>query len=214
MNINELDAIYCLHCAENEDRYIRMQSQFKKIGLEDKVTWWWTCYRDISNKVGDLLTEMHTDAYDDMRKNSDSVYGRVFNCAFEHYTIIKSSYLRGMNNILIFEDDIEFCGDKQWFEQVLSKVPYDYDICKLFYGWGPVDNITSFDTDIFERKFVPSSTVAYMMNRIGMKAYINSANEQFRCADLNFLGVDTNSVNFYVNKYQIIKLSNTQTTIL
>ena len=214
MTINDLDAIYCLHCAENEDRYIRMNMQFKKINIADKITWWWTCYRNISNKIGDMLTQIHTDAYDKMREDSDSLYGRVFNCAFEHYTIVKTSYLRGMNNILVFEDDIEFNGDGDWFNKVLNKVPYDYDICKLFHGYGPTEQIPSFEQDIFEKKFAPSSTCAYLMNRIGMKEYINSADNMFMCADLNFMNINIHNVNYYVNKYELIRLSNVASTII
>lgn len=57
--------------------------------------------------IGESISDLHTEFYDKARKlvNPD-IYGAVFDCAYNHYSIIKQAYLRGFNNILIIEDDI------------------------------------------------------------------------------------------------------------
>lgn len=205
MTINDFDAIYCLHLAESENRLSSFKSQFEKVGIWDKVQIWWTCKRNISNKVGNFLIEMHTSEYDRMIReyNMNTLYGGVFNCTFEHYTMIKTSYLRGFNHIMIFEDDITFDGDKEWFEQVLNKIPEDYDICKFHYTGDSDVSIPSFDQDIFKKELCHGSTMAFCMNRNGMKAYLDAVNEKYWCADMVFLRCKVN--NFYTNKFKICK---------
>ena len=101
------DKVYMLHLAENENRLNFMVDQFKHHGISKQVEIWWTCKRDISIEIGNKLNSLHTEQYDWYQGNEESkgVYGGVFNCAFEHYTIIKQAYLRGFESILIIEDE-------------------------------------------------------------------------------------------------------------
>ena len=57
------------------------------------------------------------------RYNPD-IYCAVFNCAFEHYTIVKQAYLRGLNNILVFEYDIRFISNVCAAKKVFIKIDY------------------------------------------------------------------------------------------
>ena len=69
------------------------------------------------------------------RYNPD-IYCAVFNCAFEHYTIVKQAYLRGLNNILVFEYDIRFisnvCAAKKVFTKLNKK---DTTSSVLYMNW-------------------------------------------------------------------------------
>ena len=126
------DKIYCLHLSEDKERENQIKKQFKFLGITKQVDIWWTCKRDISNKIGKMITSLHTKFYNTYSKNNNKLYGNVFNCSFEHYSIIKQAYMRGFNNILIIEDDVVFNRDKEKIQYIMNNIPDDYDIIKFF----------------------------------------------------------------------------------
>ena len=91
--ITKFDKMYVIHLAECTDRYENMMKEFQKMGMENEVEVWWTCKRKISNQIGDNIKTLCTAFYDEKRQTCDNVYGSVFNCSFEHYSIIKQAYL-------------------------------------------------------------------------------------------------------------------------
>lgn len=213
------DKIYCLHLAECQNREENMIKQFKKLGIEDKAQFWWTCKKNVSNKIGDFLTSIHTDGYDGLRKNNETIYGNVYNCALEHYNIIKTSYLRGFNSILIMEDDIEFIDDLNLIEWTFNNLPENY-CCVKFYCTGvelggakQANTFTTDDPQEFSKKdFLgkPNSAVLYCLDRDGMKKYIDSFDKRIQCADYIFFDFLDD---IYVTKQKLCSLYNVQSTI-
>lgn len=122
------DKIYCLQLAENKDRYNENQKQFASVGILDQVEYWWTCRRSFANDCASVCPNMISGFYDMIALQNPNTYGSVFNCAIEHYTIIKQSLLRGFEHILIFEDDISFNVNEEQFDIAMSNLPENYDL--------------------------------------------------------------------------------------
>jgi len=195
------DKIYCLHLSEDKDREIQIKKEFRFLGITKQVEIWWTCKRNISNKIGKLLSTLHTAFYNEYSEGNDSLYGNVFNCSFEHYSIIKQAYLRGFKNILIIEDDILFNRDKEKIKYILNNIPSDYDIIKFFneftndlYNNKPIQ----FINDKTDLKPYTISSLCYAISRNGMKIYIEEMDKKFRIADVILDELKNNeNINFY-----------------
>lgn len=122
------DKIYCLQLAENKDRYIESKKQFANVGILDQVEYWWTCRRSFSHDCSTVLPNLHSTFYDMMYQQNPNTYASVFNCAIEHYTMIKQALIRGFEHILIFEDDVTFTVNQSQFDIAIQNIPVDYDL--------------------------------------------------------------------------------------
>jgi GR25 family glycosyltransferase involved in LPS biosynthesis len=186
------------------------------MGLWDNVTVWYTCKKPINNKIGDWLTELHTTGYDNIRRVNKNIYGCAFDCSYNHYSIIKTSYERGLNNILILEDDVKFCEDRKYFDMCLSHIPENYGICKLYYSNQPDEMYIDQSKPLFTNN-IPydsskvCSTAAYCLDRYGMEQMIKSYENKFTCADWVFMGV--NQEKFYYNNFKICEIIKSKSDI-
>ena len=221
MNINDIDKIYFLHLSDRYDREQWMNNQIQQISFpKDKVNIWWTCRRNISNEVSKYIPQLNHNNYISNRINTNpGIGGATFNCTFEHYSIIRTSYERGFNNILIFEDDVKFLVDLPIFNKFIELLPENYEICKFHNTI--FDNQFEVTKDSTNYKEIPtlntkienpyscidctdgkdySSTCAYMLNRNGMKKFIELYNEDFCIADQVFLKINK----VYVCNYQLV----------
>lgn len=211
------DEIYCLHLAEDTIRYNNIKQEFKKIGIEDQVKIWWTCKRPISTFCGNNITSLKTLYYDSIYNNSNkNVYGNVFNCSFEHYTIIKQAYNRGLNSILILEDDIKFTNDINTVKNVFDNMPKDYDIIKFYNSYTPegwlINNKFNdiyvnpeYNTNLYTNC---CSTLCYALSKNGMKQMINMYDKKFVPADVVFDNFRDFKIKFYNLKYNILCIPN------
>ena len=134
-----------------------------------------------------------------------------FNCLVNHYNIIKSAYKRGVENLMICEDDVIIDFDR--FTTMLENIPSDYNIVQfhlVVFGepeenvhWKLLDN-ECFNRVIGDEKFC--GLCVYMLNRTGMKNYLNYFKYEFVPADFPFMyrkyGIE--NLNHYVvnNKYR------------
>ena len=203
MTLNDIDKIYFLHLSDRFDRkeWLNNQIQFVEFP-EDKVNIWWTCRRNFFNDNKQLI-DIEENIYD--HKNEDKLnisrISGIFNCALEHYTIIRTSYDRGYNNILIFEDDVNFFVKSDMFNIFLQYVPENYK-CIKFYNRNQTNEFVSKDysTHYFNiptndninnpySKYIIEthnhyneilrSTTAYMLDRQGMKELIKIYDKYF-----------------------------------
>lgn len=213
MTIDDFDKIYILHLSNNIDRYYHILNEFKRMNLSDKIDIWWTCKRNISVDIGNNLNSIHTPYYDDSKKHNKDIYGAVFNCALEHYTIIRTSYERGFNNIMIFEDDICFAENREYFDKCLSLIPNDYKICKLYHSnnllhlckdFSKTENLFKLSNN-YNKTTTSVSTAGYCLNRKGMELMIESYHKKFNCADRVFENI--NQENIYVNTKKILYIN-------
>lgn len=209
------DKIYVLHLAECDYRYYRIMTELEKIGIRDQVEIWWTCKRfeKENNKIKDTFLSLRTDFYDEVDR-----YPSVFNCALEHYTIIKQAYLRGFENIMIMEDDLYFFN-KINLENIFNNLPKDADIIKYYsIVWDEAINmeeeynqILNNFYDFFIKKlknnvnetFFKVNNIethfagCYSLNRKGMKYIINQHEKNgLQISDIT-LQCNNNMVNIY-----------------
>lgn len=183
----KFDKIYVIHLASRKDRLENIKSQFSKVGLDYEI--WWTTKRPFSTKIAlSAFNDTIRDGYyDSIETHNKETYGSVFNCTFEHYTVIKQAYERGMENILICEDDINFIADPSIINIAFNNLPNDYTLIKY---WGTYINYNCFDkTNLFIKFSSDLSTLCYTLSRKGMEQYMNSVENKFVAADTAFKGM-------------------------
>lgn len=216
------DKVYCLHLAEATERYENMMNLFDQLDIKDQVEIWWTVKRPISNKIGNYLENMHSRHYDKILKENNQVYGSVFNCSIEHYTIIKQAYLRGLNTVCIMEDDLQINDNLTIndVETIFNNLPEEWDILRFSYN--PLcekivkqylishkinySNPKNYFIDI-KRGF--GGACMYALNRKGMEYYINSMDNDFSYADKPFYYNYRDPINLkiYISKDLVFKTS-------
>lgn len=207
------DKCYCIHLSEFNERYNHIKNEFKRIGIEDQVEIWWTCKRNISQQIGDYLTSLHTEWYDELKKKNPRMYGIIFENAYDHYSIIKTAYDRGLESILIMEDDIKFIKDINKIEYIFSNIPDDYTIIKFhssmnFYN----DDFNNFHYILNDSNYKYSS-MCYAMSRQGMKLYLDCCEVIFSVSDIILSSICTleelyNEYKFYNISYPICESVN------
>lgn len=191
---NVFDKIYVIHCAENQKRMNNINMQIEQSGIDLDI--WWTCYHPHSNTMmnGMIL--------------SNTVYrasnGRELNLAREFYSIIKTSYLRGMNRILIFEDDFHLMKTEN-IKEFVDNIPQDFDIIQFSI----LAELNMFSVDKLEKEldngnyFVPMdfgawSNCGLALSRNAMKYFIDYIDKNFTAADIPIFE-STNIIPIYGN---------------
>ena len=229
--MNKFDKIYILHLAESKERYNHILDLQSKYDFFKNADIWWTTKRKISDDIADNIYSLKTTWLEICKQHTPNVYGNVFNCSLEHYTMIKSCYLRGFEHICIMEDDVTINSNvsNELVNAYIEQIPDDYDFLLLYNNLYRVEH--SYDElgiihevpDCFEYKndgdfFSLSSidffgTTAYCLNRNGMKAYIDSADNNFCPADLNRINIDMTNYKQYITNYKIFDIINDESTI-
>lgn len=131
--------------------------------------------------------------------------GGVYGCFNSHLKIIKDVYERGLDNVLIFEDDAyptsSFSNKNIEKAIIFLKTNEDWECLYLGYMIGGLYNSNilhlfseRINSNIF--KFNPVGAHAYILNRKGMKKILNTYK--------NFIGICHYDI--YISKY--IKLKN------
>lgn len=196
------DKIYCLHLAEAKERYDSVLEECEKINLENEIDFWYTTKKPINVTIGNNTPSLHTPYYERIFNNNKNIYGACFDCAYNHYSIVKQAYIRGFNSILIFEDDIEFNDDIDLLNTIIKNIPNDYDVIKFK------------NTEIYHKKFQKMhfgyfklineknnflfSTLCYALSRKGMKVLIDEYESNFTCADIVLDNIRVNDdIKFY-----------------
>jgi GR25 family glycosyltransferase involved in LPS biosynthesis len=202
------EKIYCLHLAEAKDRYTNVLKEIEKINLENEVDFWYTTKKPINLVIGNNINTLHTSFYDKTANINEYAYGAVFDCAYNHYSIIKQAYVRGINSILIFEDDFKF-KDIDILNDIVDDIPNDYDVIKFYNHCYNKDNIIN-DNIYFElldeNNYKPyyRSTLCYALSRNGMKAIIDEYENKFGISDIVLDTLRTNKdIKFYVLKQNV-----------
>lgn len=140
MNILKyFDEVYCINLDERTDRWEQAQIEFDKIGIKDVVERWPGV------------------------KNSDGNLG----CTLSHKTLIEHCKKEGLNNVLIFEDDVLFVEtDTNKLEEAFKEL-HDLGNWDLFYIGSTVEPSTGRFlrvTDNILRTNFAFTTHAYAVN--------------------------------------------------
>ena len=202
------EKVYCIHLAEAGERYINVLKECERINLENEVDFWYTTKKPINVTIGDCIETLHTPYYIKKMTENPYTYAACFDCAYNHYSIIKQAYIRGINSILIFEDDIKFNENVNLLSDIIDNIPSDYDVLKLYNTYYNKQN--NIDDGYFEMinkensKFYYHSTLCYALNRNGMKALIDEYEKNLLAADVVLNMVKSNkSIKFYTLKHNV-----------
>ena len=207
------DKVYCLHLAEAEYRYVTSKYYFEQVGVLDQIEYWWTVKRPFDCNCIEYFPALKNVYYDNYVSKNSSVYAAVFNCAYEHYTIVKQAYLRGFNSILIFEDDVKIHVNKEQFENIMNNVPSDFDIIQFYdtdrwYRKQAYEIVDILENKDFTKFIKPPtnldkySTLCYALSRNGMKEVIDIHDRLgLAIADKIFNEIDMTKLNYYIPEY-------------
>lgn len=186
------DKIYVIHCVENNERLKNIEFQQKESGLNLDI--WWTCYHPWSNQIvnGFILTN----------RCRYLINGAEFNLTREFYTIIKTSYLKGLNHILIFEDDFNLMKN-EYLNDFLEHMPNDFDIIQFsilantnMCDYEELEKLYEDDVYFIKPNFGAYSNCGLALSRKGMKYFIDTIDKEFLAADIPAFE-DTNKIKWF-----------------
>ena len=206
------EKIFCLHLAEDVDRYNNINSIIKHFNIEDQFEYWWTCKKSpINNPIGNNMDNLKDGYYENKIKTNPNVYGNVFDCAYNHYSIIKQAYLRGLNSILIIEDDIQFTRNDEILSNLFEMMPKDYNIIKFYYSFDmnkeklkTIKYVDKSDPHFYNYDF---STLCYALSKEGMRIMIEEYENNFRSADVvleNIKKNDSKNDKYFILSFQAL----------
>ena len=108
----------------------------------------------------------------------------AFSCTREHYTLIKSAYLRGVDSICIIEDDVSFNKNISVWEEYLNNLPEDWDILRICCARGYYEQEYTKGHIWCPVKNGIWSTGCYALNRKGMEYMMKSIEQYMQPIDL------------------------------
>lgn len=163
--------IYLLNLYEREDKFQKMKERLEKIGINVIP------FRTVKHSFQDKMVKFIKPISIGMEN------GCVFSCTREHYTIIKSAYLRGLDSVGIMEDDCWFLKDKNIWKKHLSNLPSDWDILRINCLRGDVEEFTGDESYWYKTNRNISGTGFYILNKKAMEYIINYLDKKYAPID-------------------------------
>jgi hypothetical protein len=181
------DKIYFLTFTEDKKRVDNVLSQIKKLGLEkEQYEINYTSRMPYSDLCGRLLLGQSYERLGWIQfKNS---FAGVFNCATEHYKMIRNAFWLGYEKILICEDDANFVDNVKFVEETFEKLPEKFGIVKFYYSDYKRTSKEFGLRSVFDYNDGIRSTLCYALDRDGMESYMKSFERRFCPADDVFEG--------------------------
>lgn len=118
--------------------------------------------------------------------------GTALNCMLNHYTIIKQSYIDGLDSVFIMEDDVQITIDDITCMDIISHIPSDYDVLRFDWHKGIypyIKNPENYFTKSYKRVY---GTQCYALNRKAMLYYMNYIENNPACADEPLFNITEN----------------------
>jgi len=104
------EKIYCINLDSRPDRWEKMQKEFNRWGIKEKV-----------ERVSGYLVEGMT-----------FVERGEKGCSLSHVHCLRDGYEKGYNNILVFEDDVFFSDNtNEQLTKSISELPRDWGLFQL-----------------------------------------------------------------------------------
>ena len=208
------DKIYIINLVSNKERHDNCIKEFGKLGVDKTdLNFWYATRNNFLTNIETIIPTLRCYGYDEMQKRDLNTYSRIFDNAYAHFNIIKTSYERGFNSILVCEDDVNFIDDKNLVLDTFNKIPQDYDIIK-FYNMSDTEyfkkNVKRPNTEKIHYILEPSrgylgTAMIYALSRNGMKIYIDYVEKNgLMISDLYF-GKLFNMCKLYSLDHSIVK---------
>lgn len=179
----KFDICYVLTMCNRPDRQKHMEAQFNEYGWEIGTGW-------MSYKFATPFP------YNDIIANAFNKTGKgrftkanEYDCARNHYGIVKECYDRGFKSVLILEDDICFYNKMEIFNEFINNIPADYDLIQ--FGGFTVDPKAKNILDAYDKgqywvkhkDCLIWNASMYALSRKGMEYYLAFMNKIFWVAD-------------------------------
>lgn len=203
----KFDICYVLNVSDRKDRRDNMERQFSLMEFEDINKSEWLRYHYTTKfPYNDLIANAFNTS-----KRGMFTKANEYDCARSHYSIIKECYDRGMQHILIMEDDILFLKNNKTFLEYIHNIPNDYDILQ-FGGFTTDPKAINILNKADKEYWVKHKDVLfwnasmYAMSRKGMAFYITFMNKFFWVADGPLYKAPLNDkiVNTYISTIPLV----------
>lgn len=202
-NIYPVDAIYILLLVDSDARrkninkFLSLLNSGNNIKIVETVRKPW-----LKSFIGKSIK------YDNYRQGDETA--RALDCAINHYNIIKSSYEKGLERIMVIEDDANFvCGINDYID-IINDIPDDADILQFRPEEITINNFRknlswldykTYDTKLKLRNMnMRWSTIMYILNRDAMKYFIDYYDNNMIIADQPFFDYKSNLKYYVCNK--------------
>ena len=154
---DEFGAVVCITLRDNVERRRRLSREFRDIGVDNIVE-----YR---------MVDRHA-------------YGGRYGCFESHYRVLRDSLLRGLDNVLVFEDDVVATRgyDSKIMQEVVTFIKENKTWESIQLGYGPSPYI--FTNLVWGSRESPNIarhlgcfTHAICLSRLGMEKIVSKAHE-------------------------------------
>jgi len=204
---SKFDICYVLNLSDRKDRRDNMERQFALMEFENINKSEWLRYHYTTKFPYNTLI---ANAFNSSKKGLFTKPNE-YDCARNHYAIIKECYDRGMKHILVMEDDILFLKNNKTFLEYIHNIPDDYDILQ-FGGFTTDPNAVNILNKADKEYWVKHKDVLfwnasmYAMSRKGMLFYITFMNKFFWVADGPLYKAPLNDklVNTYISTIPLV----------
>ena len=208
MKLFPFEECYLINLVERKDRYKYMVNQFKELGCDDEIQIFhvvkhpdWYLNRFLKGMNNTLPWQGWIDV------------PSAISCQREHYTLIKSAYLREVESIMIIEDDCGFLKDRRELEKYFNNLPSDWDILRINCLRGPK---TQQYIEDFKDKYsywYPQITMlwgtgAYALSRNGMKYILDWYEQYYASIDTPLAIGHTKRLDSNLIRYKLTDTSN------
>lgn len=181
----KFDICYVLNLSDRKDRRNNMETQFKEMNFDNINESTWLRYHYTTKFPYNSLI---ASAFNESGKGRFTK-ANEYDCARNHYAIVKECYDRGFSNILVMEDDIKFLKNNETFLTFIHNIPVDYDILQFggFTTNPRAKNILEkYDDNIYwttHKDVALWNASMYALSRKGMQYYIAFMDKFFWVAD-------------------------------
>jgi len=187
----EFNKVVCVNLVSRSDKKAKTEAKFNALGIE--VEWFKAVEYGFAHSVVSSLPKS-TSGFNRFNPKQPNEFG----AAMSHYTVIKTAYQEGVENLFVFEDDVMFRKNfNSLFEKYFDALPSDWDMFLLYsfmYHLQP-QNIRVNSRWI--KSYDAWSLMSYAMNRKAMEKYIKEQDEWFRIADLASYQMQGKELNIY-----------------
>jgi len=181
--------IYILSLVEREDRRYLIEKQLKALGIDapdstDYIRYFYATTFAHNNIIANAFNES---------KKGKFTKANEYDCARNHYAMVKICYVLGCQHCLILEDDLLFRTDPKILQEYIENLPEDYDIAQ-FGGFTTDKRIKDYCGHLNDAAGMNKywckhhdvglwTTSMYAMSRRGMEFYILFMDNFFWVAD-------------------------------
>jgi GR25 family glycosyltransferase involved in LPS biosynthesis len=203
---NKFDIIYVLSMSDRKDRRNSIENQFfVLLACEPEqnniIRYFYGTKFKYNNIIADSFNRTGTGRF--TKPNE-------YDCARNHYSMVKICYDLGYEHCLIMEDDILFMTDYEKIKEYMNTIPDDYDI--LQFGGFTTDTRILKYTEEGNENWVKHEDVGvwncsmYALSRKGMEYYLAFMDKIFWVADGPLYKAPLNKklVNTYISREPVV----------